>query len=88
VLAAALAVTIAGIDQQAAERLVQVLMPSVRTRIDPWQCRCGQSPSRPVSPTDRFHPNPVLEHAARRSTVLQELGVKHDHIIKQFPLRA
>src|SRR6202011_6021037 len=59
VLAAALAVTVAGIDQQTAERLVQgahTICPY--SKCDPKQYRCGHLRLGPVSPTDRFH-NPT-----------------------------
>jgi len=70
VLAAALAVTIAGIDQQAAERLVQgadAICPysnAIRGNVDVAVSVSTREPDRSI------HPNPVLEHAARRSTVL------------------
>ena len=53
VVAAALGVTIAGIDQQTAERLVACDLPVLEC--DPGQCRCHHRGLGPVSPTDRFH---------------------------------
>jgi hypothetical protein len=55
-LAAALAVTMAGIDQQIAERIVQgapaicLYSNAIRSNVDVAIPRLG-----PVSPTDRFH---------------------------------
>jgi organic hydroperoxide reductase OsmC/OhrA len=56
VLAAALVVTIAGIDQQTAETAragCSYHLPLLEC--DPWQCRCGDLHLGPVSSTDRFH---------------------------------
>ena len=69
VLAAALAVTIAGIDQRTAERLVQGAQCSCHLPIlecDPGQRRCGDLRLGPMSLTDRFHATSSEEVTRRR----------------------